>query len=86
MISVILAKIILETVLVGKHAVIFAEINSPRFISVGNVCVENGIFSWNYSFFNVMSPPNPGVDSVLIAMRLLNPGTDNISVNKAPRS
>ena len=29
--------------LVGNHAVIFTEINSPRFFSVGNVHVENGI-------------------------------------------
>ena len=30
-------------ILVGNHAVIFTEINSPRmFFSVGNVCVENG--------------------------------------------
>ena len=30
-------------ILVGNHAVIFTEINSPRIVSVGNVCVENGI-------------------------------------------
>ena len=32
-------------VLVGNHAVIFTEMNSPRFFiffSVGNVCVDNG--------------------------------------------
>ena len=29
-------------ILVGNHAVIFTEINSPRIFSVGNVCVENG--------------------------------------------
>ena len=29
-------------IFVGNHAVIFTEINSPRFFSVGNVCVDNG--------------------------------------------
>ena len=30
-------------ILVGNHAVIFTEINSPRFFfPVGNVCVDNG--------------------------------------------
>ena len=28
--------------LVGNHAVIFTEINSPKVFSVGNVCMENG--------------------------------------------
>ena len=31
-----------ENILVGNHAVIFTKINSPRFLSVGNVCVDNG--------------------------------------------
>ena len=29
-------------ILVGNHAVIFTEINSPRIFSVGNICVDNG--------------------------------------------
>ena len=29
-------------ILVGNHAVIFTAINSPRFFSFGNVCVDNG--------------------------------------------
>ena len=32
-------------VLVGNHAVIFTEINSPRFFLVGNVCVDNGMLN-----------------------------------------
>ena len=30
-------------ILVSNHAVIFTEINSPRFFSVGHACVDNGI-------------------------------------------
>ena len=43
-------------ILVGNHAVIFTEINSPRFFSVGNVCVwtmalcllSSFVFAWEF--------------------------------------
>ena len=38
-------------ILVGNHAVIFTEINSPRFFSVGNVCGDNGIAFGVYPLF-----------------------------------
>ena len=37
-------------ILVGNHAVISTEINTPRFFSVGNVCVDNGIHIHTYMY------------------------------------
>ena len=54
-------------ILVGNHAVIFTEINSPRFFFfwVGNVCVENG--KRKLAFFLI--PVMPGFDQLYLGNR-----------------